>query len=84
MYIRRPLPELERVRLQLQSPMPSNPASCILQILQSSYIADFGIAILPACNHLKGVALICHSPPQAATGCPNSAHLQSPAGPESS
>ena len=26
-YIRRPLPELERASLQLQSPMPSNPAS---------------------------------------------------------
>ena len=31
-YIRRALPELERVRRQLQSLMPSNPASCILKV----------------------------------------------------
>ena len=40
---------------------PHHPADCILLCRDCR--------IQPTLHHLKGAALICHSPPQAATGC---------------
>ena len=76
-YIRRPLPELERARLQLQ------PSNTILQaaaptILQTASYYAAGCRIQPTLHHLKGVALIRHSPPQPATGCHRRLDLEPP------
>ena len=65
--IRRPLPELERARLQLQ------PSNTILQtaaptILQTASYYAAGCRMHPTLYHLKGAALICHRLPQVATG----------------
>ena len=73
-YIRRPLPELERARLQLQSPMPSNPASP----KPSNPITHPGIQAsrhpsIPDCrnplfDHLEGATARRHRGPQDVTG----------------
>ena len=48
-YIRRPLPERERVSLHCHPPIPSNPAESnqpLLQYLAISHPADCNLAIL--------------------------------------
>ena len=80
--IRRPLPELERARLQLQ------PSNTILQaaaptILQTASYYAAGCMMHPTFYHLKGAALIRHSPPQAATGCHTMAQPRAPPAPPS-
>jgi len=68
--IRRPLPELERARLQLQSPMPSNPASQslrILTLLEASEHPSIPDCSNPLFDHLKRMSLIRHRPPQGST-----------------
>jgi len=75
-YIRRPLPELERARLQLQ------PSITILQTaaLPSCRLHPTAASrrMHPTLYQLKAAALICHRPPQGAKGCrtPSPPHPQ--------
>ena len=70
----RPLPELERASLQLQSPMPSNPASPkpanpdTPPGIRASKHPSIPDCRNPLFDHLKGMSLIRHRPPQAAKG----------------
>ena len=63
-------------------PMPS----CRLQphtILQNASYYAAGCRIQPTLYHLKGVSLICHRLPQAATGCHRAAQPRAPPAPAS-
>ena len=82
--IRRPLPELERARLQLQSPMPSNLASPKPSNPDKSRgIQAFRHPSIPDCrnpsfDHLKGEALGPSRGPQGISRCGPPAPLPSP------
>ena len=84
MYIRRPLPELERASLQLQSPMPSNPASPkpsnpdTPRGIRASKHPSIPDCRNPLFDHLNGMSLIRHRPPQAATGVHSRSDLEPP------
>ena len=73
-HIRRPLPELERASLQLQSPMPSNPASPkpsnadTPRGIQASRHPSIPDCRNPLFDHLKGVTAPPSRTPQASTG----------------
>ena len=72
--IRRPLPELERARLQLQSPMPSNPGSPKPRNpdtppgIQASKHPGIPDCRNPSFDHLKGEALGPSRGPQGISG----------------
>ena len=85
MYIiRRPLPELERASLQLQSPMPSNPASPkpsnpdTPRGIQASKHPGIPDCRNPLFDHLKGEALSSRRTPQGSTGNSSQAHPEPP------
>ena len=72
--IRRPLPELERASLQLQSPMPSNPASPkpanpdTPRCIRASKHPSIPDCRNPLFDHLKGVTARRKPGPQGISG----------------
>ena len=86
--IRRPLPELERASLQLQSPMPSNPASPKPSNpdtppgIQASRHPSIPDCRNPLFDYLKGVTAGPSRGPQGISGRQSSSPPLTPPGPQ--